>query len=354
MKGEIYMKLNLNGLSISDLNLIVQNQNVPWQKFANSRVLIYGGTGFIGSWLTTALKHANSELGLNIEVSIVTRDARAAQAKFGSIDSGDIQFIEHDFAFGPLNDFFQAEYIFHGATPTRVLTGSNHPVNLLNASVNAANHAIQCKSSRFEVPMAIHLSSGAIYGRQSMENSHRSEDDVAASELDAYGQAKLATDRVLEDAFSEGKIKFQSPRLFAFAGPLLQLDAHFAVGNFVLDGVQGKPISVNGNPNTLRSYMYPSDLIIALLAVATHDEYLNVNIGSEESISMSNLAYLISRLTAQKGVLFTNPTLNPSNYVPSTSRLKSILPGCKFLTLEDSLRRWIEWINHQDLPAKEV
>jgi len=348
------LKPNLNGLSNSDLNLIVHNQYMPWHKFENSKVLIYGGTGFIGSWLTTALNHANSELGLNIEVSIVTRDAHAAQVKFGSKDSGGIQFIEHDFAFGPLNYFFEADYIFHGGTPTRVSTGSNNPVNLLSASVNAANHAIQCKSSRFEIPMAVHLSSGAIYGRQSMENSHRSEDDEAANELDAYGQAKLATDQVLEEASIEGKIKFQSPRLFAFAGPLLQLDAHFAVGNFVLDGIQGKPISVNGNPNTLRSYMYPADLIIALLVIATHDEYLNVNIGSEESISMSNLAYLISRLTTQKEVLFTNPNLNPSNYVPSTSRLKSILPEYKFLTLENSLRRWIEWISHQDLQAKEA
>ena len=348
------MNPSLNGLSISDLNLIVQNKHVPWRKFENSEILIYGGTGFIGSWLTTAIKHANSELGLNIEVSIVTREARAAQVKFGSKNPGGIQFIEHDFAFGPLNDFFQADYIFHAATPTRVLTGSNNPVNLLNTSVNAANHATQCKSSRFEVPMAVHLSSGAIYGRQSMENFHRSEDDKAGNELDAYGQAKLATDRVLQDAFSDGKIKFQSPRLFAFAGPLLQLNAHFAVGNFVLDGVQGKPISVNGNPNTLRSYMYPSDLIIALLVIATHDEYLNVNIGSEESISMSDLAYLISRLTTAKEVLFTNPNLNPSNYVPSISRLKSILPGCEFLTLEESLQRWINWISFQDLPAREA
>jgi hypothetical protein len=100
--------------------------------------------------------------------------------------------------------------------------------------------------------------------------------------------------------------------------------------------------------------MYPSDLIITLLVIATYDEYLNVNIGSEESISMSNLASLVSRLTTQKDVLFTNPNLNPSNYVPSTSRLKSILPGYKFLTLEDSLGRWIEWISHQDLQAKEA
>jgi dTDP-glucose 4,6-dehydratase len=327
---------------------------VPWRKFENSKILIYGGTGFIGSWLTNALKHANSELELNIEVFIVTRDARAARVKFGSMDSGGNKFIEHDFAFGPLNDFFQADYIFHGATPTRVSTGSNNTVNLLNSSVNAANHAIQCRSSRFEVPMAVHLSSGAIYGRQSMENSHRSEDDKVANELDGYGLAKLAIDRVFQDALSDGTIKFQSPRLFAFAGPLLQLDAHFAVGNFVLDGIQGKPISVNGNPETLRSYMYPSDLIIALLAIATHDEYLNVNIGSEEIISMANLASLISKLTTEREVLFRNPNLNPSNYVPSTSRLKSILPGHKFITLEDSLRRWIEWISRQDLPAKEA
>ena len=348
------MKSKLNGLSISDLNLIVQNQYVPWRQFENSKILIYGGTGFIGSWLTTALSHANAELESNFQVSIVTRDARAAQAKFESVGPKSIQFIEHDFAYRPLDDFFHADYIFHGATPTRALTGSNNHAKLLIASVNAANHAIRCKSSKFEVPMAVHLSSGAVFGRQSMENSHRSEDDMAGIELDAYGQAKLATDRVFQDAFSDGKINYQSPRLFAFAGPLLQLDAHFAVGNFLLNGLQGKPISVNGNPNTLRSYMYPSDLIVSLLAIASHDQYLNVNIGSDESISMKDLAYLISGLTTNKGVLFTNLNLGPSNYVPSIARLKTVLPDYDFLTLETSLRRWIDWISPRGWPTKEA
>ena len=348
------MKAKTDSPPLADLDLISRSCSIPWENFSNTKVLIYGGTGFIGSWLTTALNHANSELQLNLEVSIVTRDVRAAQAKFGTKDSANIKYIEHDFAFRPLDTSFQADYIFHAATPTRALTGSNNPVNLLNTSVNAANHAIECKSSRFEVPMIVHLSSGAIYGRQSMENSHRSEDDNTAIELDAYGQAKLATDRVLQDAFSGGKISFQSPRLFAFAGPLLQLDAHFAVGNFLLDGLQGRPISVNGNPNTLRSYMYPSDLIVALLVVASHEQYLNVNIGSEESVSMANLAQLISKLTTEKEVLFTNPNLEPSNYGPSISRLRSILPGYKFSTLEESLRRWIDWFSFQDLPAREA
>ena len=322
-------------------------------QYQETKILIYGGTGFIGSWLTSGLLHSSAVLDLNLKITVVTRDEKAARIKLADVLGENLSFVQHDFAFSPLTDFFEADYIFQGATPTRVSTGSDIPANLLNASINAANHAIQCKSSRFEVPRAVHLSSGAIYGPQSMENPHRSEDDEVANELDAYGQAKAATDRVFQDALIDGKIRFQSPRLFAFAGPLLQLDAHFAVGNFVLDGVLGKPISVKGNPNTLRSYMYPSDLISALLVIATHQEYLDLNIGSEEAISMSDLALLVSNLTSQKGVIYTNPSLTPSNYVPSISRLKSILPNYTFLTLDESLRRWIDWINIQGFPATE-
>ena len=342
------MRQNLNKPPISDLNLLVRNKYVPWHKFEKSRILIYGGTGFIGSWLTTAMSHANFQLDLEIEVVIVTRDARAAQAKFKPQDLKNIKFVEHDFALHNLQYFFQADYIFHAATPTRAFTGSKRSVNLLNTSINAANHAISCKSTKFDTPRVIHLSSGAIYGSQSMDNSHRSEEDKTSSELDAYGQAKLVTDEILQSAFKEGKIRYQSPRLFAFAGPLLQLDAHFAVGNFLLDGLRGRPISVNGSPNTLRSYMYPSDLITALLVLATTENYININIGSEESISMTDLAYLVSGLTSNTGAIFKNPNIAPSNYVPDVTRLKSLLPDYPFLTLEESLRKWIEWIIHQD------
>lgn len=347
------MKLNRSKPPIPNLGRIIENQLVPWRTFHKSKVLVYGGTGFIGTWLTSALKHANVQLDLGIEVRIVTRNERAARAKYPRADSKEIRFIEHDFSKKRLEDFFQADFIFHAGTPTRTSTGSDNPTNLLDASVNAALHAIQCKSPKFKTPMVVHLSSGAVYGRQSMENTHRSEDDNLGGELDTYGEAKLAVDRILHDAYSEGRINFQSPRLFAFAGPLLPLDAHFAVGNFLLDGLLGRPISVNGNPNTLRSYMHPSDLISSLFVIATKSQYMNLNVGSEESISMTNLAHLISQMTTNQGVIFNNPGANPSNYVPATTRLKSLLPGHTFLSLEESLSSWIDWINPRNLPTKE-
>ena len=350
------MRLNLNPNKppIPDLDRIIESQLVPWQTFEKSKVLVYGGTGFIGSWLTSALKYANTQLDLGIEVTTVTRNERAARARYQPAYLEGIRFVEHDFSKKQLKDSFQADFIFHAATPTRTSTGSNNPANLLDASVNAALHAIQCKSPKFETPMVVHLNSGAVYGRQSMENTHRSEDDSVAIELDNYGEAKLAIDRILLNAHSEGRVNIQSPRLFAFAGPLLQLDAHFAVGNFLLDGLLGRPISVNGNPNTLRSYMHPSDLISSLLVIATQNKYMNLNVGSEESISMTNLAHLISQLTSNQGVIFNNPNTAPSNYVPATTRFKSLLPGHPFLSLEQSLSSWIDWINPRDLPTKEA
>ena len=158
------MRLNLNPSKppISNLDRIIENQLVPWGTFEQSKVLVYGGTGFIGSWLTSALKHASIQLNLGIEVTTVTRNERAARAKYQPADSKEIRFIEHDFSKKQLEDFFQADFIFHAATPTRTSTGSNNPANLLDASVNAALHAIQCKSPKFETPMVVHLSSGAV------------------------------------------------------------------------------------------------------------------------------------------------------------------------------------------------
>lgn len=104
-----------------------------------------------------------------------------------------------------------------------------------------------------------------------------------------------------------------------------------AARNFLINGFQGQPIVVAGNPSTIRSYMYPSDFVKSLLIVAVQSTYRNVNIGSENSISMLQLANLISALTSNSEILLTDPSAEQSNYVPSIKNLKELMPDTNFL-----------------------
>ena len=149
---------------------------------------------------------------------------------------------------------------------------------------------------------------------------------------------------IFSEAAVAGLINCISPRLYAFAGPGIVLDEHFAVGNFLRDGTEGKQIAINGNPSTMRSYMYPTDLTIWILTALLKPKYLNVNIGSEIPISMLDLANLISDMTSKKGVKILGDDKVDSNYVPSTLCFIQNYLVSEQIDLSNGLERWIEWL----------
>jgi dTDP-glucose 4,6-dehydratase len=338
------MNEQLFRLPVEDLKAISRHIKDLKTMFEGSEILLYGGTGFIGCWVTESLLYADLELNLGLKVTIVTRRIESAKLRFSNYVNNKVTYIEHNFATSALQMKFNSDFIFHGSTPTSNATGFINEQEILTASRNAALHAIQSKSTKFKSTKVTHLSSGIIYGNQSMEMLARSELDNPAIELSVYGKAKLEIDKILNTAYAEEKIDFQSPRLFAFAGPNLQLNAHFAVGNFLLNGLRGEPINIRGNPKTIRSYMYPSDLVRSLLSVAVQSNYMNINIGSPEPISMMQLAKLISEITSNSEVILTNPTVESSNYVPSVTNLQQILSDAAFIGIKECILKWIHWL----------
>jgi dTDP-glucose 4,6-dehydratase len=331
-------------LPINDLESITNVVSGLGSEFYKSKVLIYGGTGFIGSWITEGLIHADTALGIDLTITLVTRNVKFAKTNFSHLNTAKIEFIEHDFSKSQLQENFEFDYVFHGATPTRALTGSGDEALTVKAAVNAAKHAIRTQSNKFNLSRNIHLSSGVIYGKQPLIMKNRLESDFAEVNTGVYSEAKIQVDQIFKSAYDAGKIFYQSPRLFAFAGPRLQLDAHFAAGNFLADGLLGRKIQIKGNPRTIRSYMYPSDLVGALLTVATQERYQDFNIGSEEGITMFELANLISNMTTNSGIELVDAEALISNYVPAITNLKAIMPRFEPMGVKQSIGKWIDWI----------
>jgi nucleoside-diphosphate-sugar epimerase len=324
-----------------DISEILKFSPTSLSKLQNSTVTIFGGSGFVGRWLVSSLLAANSELSNNVTIEIVTSNVQRVRDLFSPAKSSEIIYTELE-NYSSTETFSQ--YIFHSATPT---TNSAHSIGVSHLlPVRIAKDIVRKATICKNYPRVVHLNSGAVYGEQPINVRLQLESDSTLKNSDSpYISAKLKIDEIFGVAEQDGLISYRSPRLYAFAGPHLPLDAHFAVGNFLSSALKREPIRINGNPATTRSYLYPVDLIHCLLEMAVTEFKSTVNIGSDTPISMFQLAEEICQNIGKVPILLLGENAIQSNYVPSVKNLRQYITDKKFISLDESLNRWNEWLN---------
>jgi dTDP-glucose 4,6-dehydratase len=194
-------------------------------------------------------------------------------------------------------------------------------------------------------------SSGAVYGRQPRTTERMTEEeggslfpeDVAAG----YAQGKRAAEYLCVAAGRRTSIATTIARCYAFAGPLLPLDANFAVGNFVRDALFGDVIDVKGDGRATRSYMYASDLAVWLWTILLRGESGRpYNVGSENAVTVRDLAHAVAEVVGRRtpvriAARATGDDVN--RYVPSTARARDELGLRSTVELDEAIRRMAAW-----------
>ena len=107
----------------------------------------------------------------------------------------------------------------------------------------------------------------------------------------------------------------------------------------------GIPISIQGNPDTIRSYMYPTDLVAWLLRIIQSPTTDVIRVGSQEKVTILELAEQILNLTGNGSISNRgNQDVARSAYFPDLSETLTRYNFQKTVPLEESLVRWAKYL----------
>lgn len=333
-----------------DLQSIFDRTLQVWSELRGARIFITGGTGFIGCWLLESLLYANEKLDLNIHATVLTRSAKSFEQKIPHLFSSPcLKFLD-----GNVCDFIspsgEYSHVIHAATDASADLNENNPLQMyqtvIDGTLRVLRFAVEKKSKR-----VLFLSSGAVYGQQPWELLNVPESYLGGpSCVDAratYAEAKRAAEMLCAVFQKQFGLQIAIARIFALLGPYLSLGIHFAAGNFIRDAMQGREIVINGNGMPCRSYLYASDLTVALWHLLVRGESCKpYNVGSSEGISIKELAEKVSSVLGGG-----NPKIlgsedigwNPGRYVPSTELIESELNLKRTVSLEQAILRTAIW-----------
>jgi dTDP-glucose 4,6-dehydratase len=311
-----------------------------WWRLSGARLFMTGGTGFIGRWMLEALARAD----IDIEVTILSRDPAAFAAKVPHL-ARRFQLIQGDvIGFAPPGGGFT--HVIHAATDASAALNANDPRRMFDTIVTGTRRALDFAVDR-GAERFFFLSSGAVYGAQPWEVSHVTEDWMGGPDprdpRSAYGEGKRAAEMLCAIYGKQFGLDVVNARIFALLGPLLSLDVHFAAGNFIRDAIAGRTIRVDGAGTAVRSYLYAADLTVWLWTLLIRaDDGAVFNVGSEEAVSIADLAHRTAALLGGPGVEILSrpdPGWNPGRYVPSTEAIRWTLGLSPTIGLDEAIRR---------------
>ncbi len=324
-----------------------------WENLQGAHLFITGGTGFWGRWLLESLLWAENLLGLGSKVLLLTRNPNRFRQEAPHLASHQsVTILEGDVRSFAFPDFAPT-HVLHLATDTSAEAQRSNPWGTVETIVQGTRRVFEYSSQRGGVDTRILLaSSGAIYGSQPhtleaiSEEYSGAPDPLAAGS--AYGLAKRLAEHLGCLHLRQTGQCVTIARGFAFAGPGIATNSHFAFGNFVRDCLANGPIRIAGDGRAVRSYLYASDLAWWLWTILLRGAPGRAwNVGGKTVVSIVELARTAVQawgidLPIELGQA-PQPEVQPHRYVPDVKRAFVELGLEERIPLKAMFKRTFEW-----------
>jgi len=316
------------------------------KKNHNKTILITCGTGFFGKSIISYFKKENPRLK---KIIVLSRNPQKLDNIFNTNNFPfEIEHIKQDIR-EPIKYSEPIDYLIHTGAESSTSVGVSNPILMMDLVLKGTKNILEYAKQQ-KIKRLLFISSGAVYGKQTRNINYIPEEYLGAPDplnpLNAYGCAKRQAENLCALYYHHYGVNYSVARCFTFVGQYLPLDAHFAIGNFIRDGLNGGSIVVTGNGTTVRSYLYADDLAKSLWTILlkgnTGEAY---NVGSDEAISISDLAHLVSSCFDDKPevIIKGKPDGEIDRYVPRVEKIKNELCVSERMTLVDGIKRTIDF-----------
>jgi UDP-glucuronate decarboxylase len=304
-----------------------------------TRVLITGGSGFLGSHLCERLlKEGSSVICVD---NFFTGTRRNID---GLIGHRRFELLRHDVTF-PL--YLEADRIYNLACPASPIHYQHDPVQTTKTSVHGAINMLGlAKRLRAKILQA---STSEVYGDPAV---HPQPEEYwghvnPVGPRSCYDEGKRCAETLFFDYWRQHKLRIKVARIFNTYGPRMHPNDGRVVSNFIVQALLGRDITMFGDGEQTRSFCYVDDLIDGLIRLMNTEDHIigPINIGNPNEFTVRELASMVIDLTGSRSQIVhrARPQDDPRQRRPDIRKAQELLSWTPHTQLRDGLKKTISY-----------
>ncbi len=303
------------------------------------RILVTGGSGFIGSHLCRRL------LQLGNDVLVVDNFYSSTRRNVLDLLGEDrFELIRHDVTF-PL--YVEVDEIYHLACPASPVFYQRDPVQTTKTCVHGSINMLGL-AKRLGAKILL-ASTSEVYGDPAQHPQQESYwGNVNPIGIrSCYDEGKRCAETLFFDYYRQHRLPIKVARIFNTYGPNMLANDGRVVSNFIVSALSGQPLTVFGDGSQTRSFCYIDDMVDGLIRLMDSPPEVTgpVNLGNPGEFTMLELARKVQALTGGDGRIEhrTLPADDPARRKPDIGRARELLGWEPTVPLDEGLKRTVEY-----------